>query len=92
MRANVIFTIGRQGKLTNKCITNNKKRIHQLRYLKLKCPGRQWGHLEVFRSLGDAAVQDVAVLVVGGWLGWMVPEGFANLGDPMVLFLHKAAI
>jgi len=38
------------------------------------------------------AVRDVAVLAVGGWLGWMVPEVFANPGDAVVLFPHKAAI
>jgi len=92
VRANVIFTIGNQAKATDKCITNNKKRIRQLQYLKLKRPGRRWGRLEVSKSRGDVAVRDVAVLAVGGWLGWMVPEVFANPGDAVVLFPHKAAI
>jgi len=43
--------------------------------------------MEVFRKRSDVVIWDVVqweILVVGGWLDWMILEVFSNLGDSMI--------
>jgi len=43
--------------------------------------------MEVFRKRSDVVIWDVVqweILVVGGWLDWMILEVFSNLGNSMI--------
>ena len=43
--------------------------------------------LEVLKKHLDVVLRDMVsweILVIGGWLDWMISEGFSNLGDSMI--------
>jgi len=44
--------------------------------------------LDVLRKCLDVVLRDMvkwAILVIGGWLDWMILELFSNLDDSMIL-------
>jgi len=47
--------------------------------------GEESPTLEVLKKRVDAAGHvSWEILVIGGWLDWMISEGFSNLGDSMI--------
>ena len=48
-------------------------------------------HLIVLKERLDVVLRDMVyweLLVMGGWLGWVILWVFSNLGDSMILWLY----